>query len=223
MSGSLEMNDYNRRIFDAVKDYEGMKLPYGIVCKKLNITEGALIKSLLHLIDTKALFYPGGPNSRVFFTGSRPTNWKTVVKRAILDALVEYLHPFDGKSLNKGHARGILGPGPENLKLNNQLAELVKIGEISEPIRGTFFVGEPPEDWLKEALKPKNAKESGIIYHRHSEDSDPHLRAKIHSPDDLRKEAEEKGLDVEALIQMHLSSEVNDNEDEKRAATSSCG
>jgi len=202
----FEMNEGNRKVFDTVKDYEGMKFPYGIICKKLKITEGALIKSLLHLIDMKALYYPGGPNSRVFFVGGKPSNWKTVVKRAILDALVVHLKQFEGKPLNKGHARSVLGPGPEGLRLNDQLEALKGLGEITEPIRGTYFIGEPQEDWLKELLKAKHPKENGVIYHRHDEDSEPHLRAKIHSRDDLRKEAKKKQVDVDALIRMHHSS-----------------
>ncbi len=207
MSDQFEMNDFNRSVFDAVKPYEGMKLPYGIVCKKLKIAEGALVKSLLHLISTKALFYPGGANSRVFFVGGKPSNWKTVTKRAILDALVVHLKECEGKPLNKARTRGILGPGPEGLRLKDQLSALKGLGEITEPIRGTFFVGEPPGDWLKETLKSKYPKKGGTIYHRHDEDSEPHLRAKIHSRDDLRKEAKKKQVDVNALIRMHHSSQ----------------
>lgn len=51
----------------------------------------------------------------------------------------------------------------------------------------------------------KKAKAPKPIYHKHSEDSDPHLRAKIHSQADLFKEAEEKRIDVDKLIQMHGS------------------
>ena len=199
----FEMNDFNRKVFEAVKDYHGMKLSYDKVCQKLSITESALVKSLLHLIDTKALFYPGGPHSRVFFTGARPTNWKTVVHRAILDALVEFLHRFEGRPLKANYIRGFLGPGPSNFRLRDQLNELQTLGEITQPVPGTYFVGEPPEDWLKKLLS-KDSKKNGVIYHRHSKDSDAHLRAKLHSQDDLRKEANAKGIDFDVLTKMHF-------------------
>lgn len=51
------------------------------------------------------------------------------------------------------------------------------------------------------------------IYHRHSEGSDPHLNAKIHTKADLEKEAKSKGIKLYVLIRMHVrNSDLLDQE-----------
>ena len=180
VSNGLVLNEFNRAVHEAVQKYEGMKLPYGVICKQLSISEAALIKSLLYLIESGALHYPGGPHSRVFFTGSKPTNWRKVVERAILDAAVVAVKEVEGKPTMMQRLHSVLGPGPEWLRLREQLSKLKAAKEISEPIKGTFFVGEPPEDWLREALKPKEPRED-VIYHEH-DGLASHLKAKLHDP-----------------------------------------
>src|SRR3990170_644753 len=120
---TVEMSDFDRSVFEIIKDYEGMKLPFVEVARALNISTEAFWKSkaITHLKDGGAIVEPGGYNSRVYFIGSTPpTNWKRVVKRAILDAVVVEIKLVEGKPHMHTNLRNVLTSGPENFRLKDQ-------------------------------------------------------------------------------------------------------